>query len=55
MGGISFITEPTYRELVLRETCVTLFSGHVGTKHEQRIADTTEVVSQYVSRLQTLY
>ena len=54
-GGISFITEPTPRELVTRETCVTLFSGHVGTKHEHRIPGTTEVASQYVSGLQTLY
>ena len=54
-GGISFIIEPTSRDLVPRETHVTLFLGHVGTKHEQRIAGTTEVVSQYVSGLQTLY
>lgn len=54
-GGISLIMEPTSRELVTRETCVTLFLGHVETMHEQRISGTTEVVSQYVSRLQTLY
>jgi len=48
-GGISFITKPMSRDLVPRETCVTLFLGLVRTEHEQRILVTTEVVSQYVS------
>lgn len=54
-GGISFITEPTSRELVTREICVNLFLRHVGTMHEQRIIpNIAEGVSQYVSGLQTL-
>ena len=35
--------------------CVTLFSRHVETMHEQRILGTTEVASQYVSHLQKMY
>ena len=54
-GGTSVIAEPTLGEWVMRETCVTLFSGHVETMHEQRILGTLEVASQYVSRLQTMY
>ena len=54
-GGILVITEPTPGKWVMRETCVTLFSGHVEIMHEQRILGTAEVASQYVSGLQTLY
>ena len=50
-GGISFITEHMRWEQVRRETCVTLFSGHVETMHEQRIPGITKLTSQYVSRL----
>ena len=54
-GDTSVIVEPTILEQVMRETCVTLFSGHVKTMHEQRILGTIEVASQYVSGLQTMY
>ena len=54
-GGASVITEPTLGEPVMRETCIIFPSGHVEIMHEQRIRGTTEVVSQYVSGLQTLY
>ena len=39
----------------MRETCITLFSGHVKTMHEQRILGKVEVASQYVSGFQTMY
>jgi hypothetical protein len=54
-GGASVITEPTLGEQVMRETCIIFPSGHVEIMHEQRIRGTAEVVSHYVSRLQTLY
>ena len=54
-GGASVITEPTLGEQVMRETCIIFPSGHVEIMHEQRIRGTAEVVSQYVSGLQTLY
>ena len=54
-GGPSVIVESTPREQVMRETCVTLFSGHVDTMHEQRILGSAEVSSQYASGLQTMY
>lgn len=54
-GGILFISEPTLREQVTRETCVTLFTRHVRNMHEQRIPCTIEETFQYLSDLQTLY
>ena len=54
-GGTSVIAEPMLGEQVMREICVTLFSRHVETMHDQRILGTTEVASQYVSGLQTMY
>ena len=54
-GGTSVITEPTLGEQVMRETCIIFPSGHVEIMHEQKIRGTAEVVSQYVSGLQTLY
>ena len=39
----------------MRETCVTLFSEHVETMHEQRKLGSAEVASQHASRPQTMY
>ena len=49
------MTEPTPKELVMREMCVTLSAGHVRTMHKHMIPCTAEAIFQYVSRFQTLY
>ena len=44
-GGTSVIVGPTLGEQVMRETCVTIFSGYVEAMHEQRILGIAEVTS----------
>lgn len=54
-GGISFITEPTPRDLVMGDKCATLSTGHVMILHEQRTPCMIEATFQWVFRLHTFY